>query len=107
LAQRLHKEELSELDRVQKERQNQEEATSAALAEEFDEIQARIDADHELVKLYEREKKWIDDFKPIDDDSQQVEITKKRPRADSEEESSKKQKLEEDNDAEKRSLEIV
>ncbi|GJZ75065.1 ribonuclease H-like domain-containing protein [Tanacetum coccineum] len=182
LAQRLHEEELAELDRAQKERQKQEEATSAALAEEFDEIQARIDADHELAvrltheeqekytieerarllaefferrkkqlaaeraeairnkpptrtqvrnrmitylkhmgkythqqlkhknfeevqKLYEREKKWIDDFKPIDDDSQQqAESTKKRPRADSEEESSKKQKLEEDNDAEKEEL---
>ncbi|GJT39024.1 putative ribonuclease H-like domain-containing protein [Tanacetum coccineum] len=56
-------------------------------------------------KLYEREKKWIDDFKPIDDDSQQqAESTKKRPRADSEEESSKKQKLEEDNDAKKEEL---
>ncbi|GJR44428.1 hypothetical protein Tco_1312531 [Tanacetum coccineum] len=173
---------LAELDRAQKERQKQEEATSTALAEEFDEIQARIDADHELAvrltheeqekytieerarllaefferrkkqlaaeraeairnkpptrtqvrnrmitylkhmgkythqqlkhknfeevqKLYEREKKWIDDFKPIDDDSQQqAESTKKRPRADSEEESSKKQKLEEDNDAEKEEL---
>ncbi|GKF66794.1 hypothetical protein Tco_0193311 [Tanacetum coccineum] len=39
--------------------------------------------------------------------SQQLaEITKKRPRADSEEENSKKQKLEDDNDAEKRSSEI-
>ncbi|GKE33534.1 hypothetical protein Tco_1452856 [Tanacetum coccineum] len=74
---------LAELDKAQKERQKQEEATSAALAEEFDEIQARIDADHELP---------------------QVESTKKRPRADSEEESSKKQKLEEDNDAEKEEL---
>ncbi|GJS92258.1 putative ribonuclease H-like domain-containing protein [Tanacetum coccineum] len=160
---------LAELDRAQKERQKQEEATSAALVEEFDKIQARIDADHELAirltheeqaekykieqrarllaefferrkkqltaeraeairnkpptrtqvrnmmitylkhmgkythqqlkhknfeevqKLYEREKKWIDDFKPIDDDSQQqAESTKKRPRADSEEESFKK-----------------
>ncbi|GKA65493.1 putative ribonuclease H-like domain-containing protein [Tanacetum coccineum] len=96
-----------------RERQKQEEATSAALAEEFDEIQARIDADHELAhknfeevqKLYEREKRWIDDFKPIDDDSQQqVEITKKRSRADSKEESSKKHKVEEDNDAEKEEL---
>ncbi|GKB53775.1 hypothetical protein Tco_0904528, partial [Tanacetum coccineum] len=45
LAQRLHEEELVELDRAQTERQRQEEATNAALAEEFDEIQARIDAD--------------------------------------------------------------
>ncbi|GKE45017.1 hypothetical protein Tco_1472301 [Tanacetum coccineum] len=162
--------------------EKQEEATSAALAKEFDEIQARIDANHELTvrltheeqekytieerarlllefferskkklaaeraeaiknkpptrtqvrnrmiaylkhmgkythqqlkhknfkevqKLYEREKKWINDFKPIDDDSQQqAESTKKRPRADSKEECSKKQKLEEDNDAEKEEL---
>ncbi|GJQ95056.1 putative ribonuclease H-like domain-containing protein [Tanacetum coccineum] len=48
LAQRLHEEELAELDRAQKERQKQEESTSVDLAEEFDEIQARIDVDHEL-----------------------------------------------------------
>ncbi|GJT56779.1 hypothetical protein Tco_0991833 [Tanacetum coccineum] len=42
----------------------------------------------EVQKLYKREKKWIDDFKPIDDDSQQqAESTKKRPREDSKEES--------------------
>ncbi|GJW98427.1 hypothetical protein Tco_0180235 [Tanacetum coccineum] len=38
LAQRLHEEELAELDRAQKERQRQEESINAALAEEFDEI---------------------------------------------------------------------
>ncbi|GJW05383.1 hypothetical protein Tco_1564239 [Tanacetum coccineum] len=60
LAQRLHEEELAELDRAQKERQKQEEATSAALAKEFDEIQARIDADHELaVRLtHEEQEKY-------------------------------------------------
>ncbi|GJW09589.1 hypothetical protein Tco_1575416 [Tanacetum coccineum] len=56
-------------------------------------------------KLYKGDKKWIDDFKPIDDDTQQqAESTKNRPTADFEEESSKKQKLEEDNDAEKEEL---
>ncbi|GJY40019.1 putative ribonuclease H-like domain-containing protein [Tanacetum coccineum] len=59
--------------KAQKARQKQEEATSAALAEEFDEIQAKIDADHELANSLK-------------------------------EESSKKQKLEEDNDAEKEDL---
>ncbi|GKB22354.1 hypothetical protein Tco_0861755 [Tanacetum coccineum] len=85
LAQRLHEEELAELDRAQKERQKQEEATSAALAEEFDEIQARIDVDHELaVRLtHEEQEKYI---------------IKERARF------SKKQKLEEDNDAEKEEL---
>ncbi|GJW53576.1 hypothetical protein Tco_0097661 [Tanacetum coccineum] len=128
---------------------NESDVFVALLAKSYDEIQARIDAEHELAvrltheeqekytieerarllaefferrkkqlaaeraeairnkpptrtqKLYEREKNWIDDFKPIDDDSQQqAESTKKRPRADSEEESSKKHKLKEDNDVE-------
>ncbi|GJU92040.1 hypothetical protein Tco_1304463 [Tanacetum coccineum] len=52
LAQILHEEELAELERSQQERQRQEDDTNAALAKEFDEIQARIDADagHELAK---------------------------------------------------------
>nr|GFB70135.1 hypothetical protein [Tanacetum cinerariifolium] len=49
LAQKIYEEELAELDRAQKERQKQEKATIAALTEEFDEIQARMDVDHELV----------------------------------------------------------
>ncbi|GJW77253.1 hypothetical protein Tco_0138935 [Tanacetum coccineum] len=141
LAQRLHEEELAELDRAQKERQKQEEATSAALAEEFDEIQARIDADHELAvrltheeqekytieerarllaEFFERRKKQlaaeraeaIRNKPPIRTQVRNrmitylkhMESTKKRPRADSEEESSKKQKLEADNDLEKEEL---
>ncbi|GKB99414.1 hypothetical protein Tco_0985551 [Tanacetum coccineum] len=60
LAQRLHEEELAEMDRAQKERQKQEEATSVALAKEFDEIQAIIDANHELaVRLtHEEQEKY-------------------------------------------------
>ncbi|GJY68453.1 hypothetical protein Tco_0471435 [Tanacetum coccineum] len=74
-AQRLHEEELAELERAQQERQRQEDDTNVSLAKEFDEIQARIDADHELAvrlthkeqeKLYEKEKRWIDDFQPMD-----------------------------------------
>nr|GEW90375.1 xylulose kinase-1 [Tanacetum cinerariifolium] len=42
LAQIIYEEELAELDRAQKERQKQEEATIAALTEKFDEIQARM-----------------------------------------------------------------
>nr|GEX72592.1 hypothetical protein [Tanacetum cinerariifolium] len=38
-----------ELDKAQKKRQKQKDATIAALIEEFDEIQARMDADHELI----------------------------------------------------------
>ncbi|GJS49879.1 hypothetical protein Tco_0600000 [Tanacetum coccineum] len=124
LAQRLHEEELAELDRAQKERQKltheeQEKYTieerARLLVEFFERRKKQLAAERvEAIRnkpptrthnLYEREKKWIDVFKPIDDDSQQqVESTKKRPRADSEEESPKKHKLEEDNDAEKEEL---
>ncbi|GJS96670.1 putative ribonuclease H-like domain-containing protein [Tanacetum coccineum] len=45
LVQRLHEEELAELEKAQIERQTQEEATNAALTKELDEIQARIDDD--------------------------------------------------------------
>ncbi|GJV24805.1 hypothetical protein Tco_1377500 [Tanacetum coccineum] len=60
LAQRIHEEELAELERAQQERQRQEDDTNAALAKEFDEIQARIDADHELaVRLtYKEQEKY-------------------------------------------------
>ncbi|GJR33707.1 hypothetical protein Tco_1209391 [Tanacetum coccineum] len=60
LDQRLHEEELAELKRAQQERQRQEDETNAALAKEFDEIQARIDADHELaVRLtHEEQEKY-------------------------------------------------
>ncbi|GKA22688.1 hypothetical protein Tco_0708650 [Tanacetum coccineum] len=45
-----------ELERSQQERQRQEDDTNAALAKEFNEIQARIDADHELaVRLTHKE----------------------------------------------------
>nr|GEW52400.1 hypothetical protein [Tanacetum cinerariifolium] len=62
----------------------------------------------EIQKLYEREQKWINDFVPIDskvikdsrkkDDSseKQAESTEKRPRAEHDEKSVKKQKLKDD-----------
>nr|GEU44938.1 uncharacterized mitochondrial protein AtMg00810-like [Tanacetum cinerariifolium] len=53
-----------ELDRAQKERKKQEEATIAALTEEFDEIQAKMDAHHELavrMTRKEQEKYTIDE----------------------------------------------
>nr|GEW45565.1 hypothetical protein [Tanacetum cinerariifolium] len=62
----------------------------------------------ELQKMYQKEQKWIHDFKPMDDDSQQqVESSKKRQREVSDEESFKKQKLEEDNDTEKKELRAI
>nr|GEW44558.1 hypothetical protein [Tanacetum cinerariifolium] len=62
----------------------------------------------ELQKLYQKKQNWIDDFKPMDDDSQQqVERNIKRQREVSDEESFKKQKLEEDNDAKKEELRVI
>nr|GEW27877.1 hypothetical protein [Tanacetum cinerariifolium] len=75
---------LRKLDRAQKERQKQEEATIAFLTEEFDEIQARMDVDHELAlkhknikelqKRYQKEQKWIDDFVPIDSEKEEKKL---------------------------------
>ncbi|GJZ74329.1 hypothetical protein Tco_0638475 [Tanacetum coccineum] len=126
LAQRLHEEELAELERAQKERQKQEEATSAALAEDFDEIQARIDADHELaVRLTheEQEKYTIEERARLleeffkrrkkqlaaerDKSNAGGKTLKKRPMADSEDRKFHETKLEEDIDAEKEELRIV
>nr|GEX71893.1 putative ribonuclease H-like domain-containing protein [Tanacetum cinerariifolium] len=162
LAERLYKEELAHVDRAQKERQKQEEATIAVLTKSLMKLkpewmlimnllqdwhmknknterseairnkphistqvrnmmitylkhmgkythqQLKHKSLEELQKLYQKEQKWIDDFKPMDDDSQQqVESRKKRQREDSNEEISKKQKLEEDNDVEKEELRAI
>ncbi|GJW90252.1 putative ribonuclease H-like domain-containing protein [Tanacetum coccineum] len=45
LAHKLHKEELAEIERIQKEKATQEEVSMAAIYEEYDTIQASIDAD--------------------------------------------------------------
>ncbi|GJX44282.1 hypothetical protein Tco_0260958 [Tanacetum coccineum] len=62
----------------------------------------------EIQKLYEKEQKWINDFVPLDsemvkdsgkedgDSQKQAESSKKRPRAEHDEESVKKQKLEDE-----------
>nr|GEX61775.1 hypothetical protein [Tanacetum cinerariifolium] len=59
-AQRIYEEEFAKFDRAEMEKQKQEEATIAALTEEFDEIQARIDADHELAirMTHEKQEKY-------------------------------------------------
>ncbi|GJV29890.1 hypothetical protein Tco_1386338 [Tanacetum coccineum] len=96
LAMRLHEEEKAELERT------------------FTYNQLKNKSLEEIQKLYEREKKWINDFVPMDfkmvkdsekkdDDSQkQAESSKKRPRVEHDKESVKKQKLEDD--AEKEEL---
>ncbi|GJX23416.1 hypothetical protein Tco_0227861 [Tanacetum coccineum] len=64
-AQRLHEKELAELDRAQKERQRQEEVTNAALAEEFDEIQARIDVDALFAAKLQQEERERESSLPL------------------------------------------
>ncbi|GKB51776.1 hypothetical protein Tco_0902529 [Tanacetum coccineum] len=116
LAQRLHEEELAELERAQQERQRQEDDTNAALAKEFDEIQAKIDADHELAQQEQSNKKQTtyknssqeqDDYLPqaygekkVDSSSKPAggsrkkTLAKKRAGEKKSEESAKKKKLE-------------
>ncbi|GJT77098.1 hypothetical protein Tco_1043823 [Tanacetum coccineum] len=79
LAMRLHEEEMGKLERMQRERAAQVEASNAALTAKFDDVQARINADalftynqlknkslEKIQKLYEKEQKWINDFVPMD-----------------------------------------
>ncbi|GJW40388.1 hypothetical protein Tco_0066233 [Tanacetum coccineum] len=57
IAQRLHEEEKDELERMQRERATQEEASNASLIAEFDNVQARMEADVLLAaRLQEKER---------------------------------------------------
>ncbi|GKB60298.1 hypothetical protein Tco_0916484 [Tanacetum coccineum] len=90
---------------MQRERVAQEEASNATLIVEFDNVQARMDADalftynqlknksfKEIQKLYEKEQKWIKDFIPMDSEEggKKATSSKKRPRAEPDEESVKR-----------------
>ncbi|GJZ24014.1 hypothetical protein Tco_0561473 [Tanacetum coccineum] len=64
LALRLHAEEQAELEKIQRERTAQEEASKAAIEEELDDIQAMIEADKQMAKrlqLEEQEKYTIEE----------------------------------------------
>ncbi|GKD60026.1 hypothetical protein Tco_1297535 [Tanacetum coccineum] len=153
LAQRLFEEEQAQFEREQRiarERATEQEAKDAALIEQMEDVQARMDADElaaeirnrpptrtqlrnqmitylkhmgkytynqlksksfeEIQKLYKKEQQWINDFVPMSDDSgkkddsssKKAESSKKRPRAEHDEKSVKKQKLQDD--AEKEEL---
>nr|GEU34708.1 hypothetical protein [Tanacetum cinerariifolium] len=110
-----------------KEKATEQEAKDAALIEQMEDVQVRIDADALLAKKLQqeereqfivdeqakmlvdliaerkREQKWINDFvlmdsKEVNDSELQAKGSKKRSRVDHDKESVKKQKLEEDND---------
>ncbi|GJW91626.1 hypothetical protein Tco_0169179 [Tanacetum coccineum] len=96
---RLHEEEKAELERMQRERAAQKEASNVALTIEFNDVPARMDADALLAaRLQEEENsEMVKDSGKKDDDSQkQAESSKKRSRTTHDEESVKKQKLEDD-----------
>ncbi|GJW72948.1 hypothetical protein Tco_0132318 [Tanacetum coccineum] len=57
LATRLHEEEKAKLERIQRERVEQEEASNAALIAEFDDVQARMDADALLAARLQEEER--------------------------------------------------
>ncbi|GKF03193.1 hypothetical protein Tco_0030116, partial [Tanacetum coccineum] len=80
LAHILHEEELAKIERIQKEKAAQEEVSMDAIYEEYDTIQASIDADalflkgktyEEIQGLYEREQKFIHDFVPMDSEKEE------------------------------------
>ncbi|GJY11840.1 hypothetical protein Tco_0381149 [Tanacetum coccineum] len=102
LAQRLHEEESAELERRQKERVAQEEASMVALYEEYDTIQASINVDALFAASSNRKKESMinDSGKKNDSSSKPAGGSRKktlaRKRADEKksEESAKRQKLE-------------
>ncbi|GJX61742.1 hypothetical protein Tco_0294642 [Tanacetum coccineum] len=132
LAMRLFEEEQAQFEREQRiarERATEQEAKDAALIEQMEDIQARMDADELLAerlqqeereqftikkKLYEREKKWINDFVPMDskvvkdsrkgkaEGSRKKIVARKRTGEKLNNESVKRQKIEDD--AEKEEL---
>ncbi|GJT45071.1 hypothetical protein Tco_0953786 [Tanacetum coccineum] len=106
LAIRLHEEEKAELERMKRERAAQEEASNAALIAEFDNVQARMEADALLaVRLREKEREQIS----IDEQARllvetiaerkrrwkKASSSKKRSRSEPDEESVKRQKIRE------------
>ncbi|GJY94340.1 hypothetical protein Tco_0510701 [Tanacetum coccineum] len=118
IAQRLFEEDQAQFEREQRiarERATEQEAKDAALIAEFDNIQARIEADalythdqlknkslEEIQKLYEREQKWINDFVPMDfeeggkkaeSSKKEAASSKKRQKSNLDDENVKRQKL--------------
>nr|GEY04275.1 hypothetical protein [Tanacetum cinerariifolium] len=73
VARLVYNEELAELEMEKEKRPREEEASKAAIAEMYDEFQAGFELDAlfektfaEIQGLYERQKRVIDDFKPMD-----------------------------------------
>ncbi|GJZ67427.1 uncharacterized mitochondrial protein-like protein, partial [Tanacetum coccineum] len=97
LATRLHEEDKAELERMQSERATQEEASNAALIAKFDNVQARIKAEALLAaRLQEKEREQFSIDKQarfLVETIAERKSSKKRPRAELDEESVKRQKI--------------
>ncbi|GKD49640.1 hypothetical protein Tco_1278616, partial [Tanacetum coccineum] len=95
--------------RIARERAAEQGVKDAALITEFEDVHARMDADallaaklqdkerdfEEIQKLYEKEQNWIKNFIPMDSEEggKKAASSKKRPRAEPDEESVKRQKI--------------
>nr|GEY49968.1 hypothetical protein [Tanacetum cinerariifolium] len=80
VARLIYKEELAELEREKEKKQREEEASKAAIAEMYDEVQLKATSFVEIQGLYERQKRVIDDFKPMDlDDAVDKEMVLEEP----------------------------
>ena len=55
VAHQYHLEEVAEMERLNKERKQQEQSSQEAIAKLYDEVQARMDADHELAVRWSKE----------------------------------------------------
>nr|GEU72669.1 reverse transcriptase domain-containing protein [Tanacetum cinerariifolium] len=85
VARLVYEEEIAELEREKDKRQKEEKASKAAIAEMYDEVQVRIKADalfaaklqqeerkEYTIKERAKQKRVIDDFKPMDSDDAEV-----------------------------------
>nr|GEV70432.1 reverse transcriptase domain-containing protein [Tanacetum cinerariifolium] len=106
--------------RTAREKDVEQEAKDAALIEQIEDVQARIDADALLAERLQQEERkqftvdeqaimlvdLIAEKREVNDSKQQAKSSKNRSREDHDKESVKKRKLEED-DAKKKNLELV
>nr|GFA31398.1 hypothetical protein [Tanacetum cinerariifolium] len=70
---------------VKRERQKEEQASMNYIANLYDEVQARIDVDHELASLYMKEQELIADFVPIgsEEDEKRIRDVNKKSKEES------------------------
>ncbi|GJR08847.1 hypothetical protein Tco_0791499, partial [Tanacetum coccineum] len=105
LAREIEDEKQAKLERIQKERAAQEEASRGAIYEEWDNEQAMIKADcyshaylkdksfDEVQKLFEKHMKWINSFVPMEEDLPSEKVQKEESSENKAEGSSRKKSI--------------